>query len=40
MSLLEEFSKGLENKDINQLVHEAKTDSEERHSGVRCESTI
>lgn len=33
MSLLEEFSKGLEGKDINQLVHEAKADSEERLLG-------
>jgi len=33
MSLLEEFSTGLEGKDINQLIHEAKAESEERMIG-------
>ncbi len=33
MSLLEEFSARLEGQDINQLIHEAKADSEERILG-------
>jgi len=33
MTLLEEFSKGLEGKDIDQLVHEAKAESESRILG-------
>jgi hypothetical protein len=30
MTLLEEFSKGLEGQDLNQLIHEAKAESENR----------
>jgi len=33
MTLLEEFSKGLEGKDIDQLIHEAKVESENRILG-------
>lgn len=33
MTLLEEFSKGLEGKDIDQLLHEAKAESENRILG-------
>ena len=33
MTLLEEFSKGLEGKDIDQLIHEAKAESENRILG-------
>ena len=33
MTLLEEFSKGLEGKDIDKLVHEAKAESENRILG-------
>jgi hypothetical protein len=33
MALLEEFSKGLEGKDIDQLIHEAKVESENRIQG-------
>jgi hypothetical protein len=33
MTLLEEFTKGLEGKDIDKLIHEAKTESENRILG-------
>jgi len=33
MTLLEEFSKGLEDKDIDKLIHEAKAESESRILG-------
>jgi len=33
MTLLEEFSKGLQGKDIDKLMHEAKAESEERILG-------
>jgi len=33
MTLLEEFSKGLEGKDIDALMHEAKVESEDRILG-------
>ncbi len=33
MTLLEEFSRGLEGKDINKLIHEAKAESESRIMG-------
>jgi hypothetical protein len=33
MALLEEFSKGLEGKDIDKLIHEAKAESENRILG-------
>jgi hypothetical protein len=33
MTLLEEFSKGLEGKDIDKLIHEAKAESENRILG-------
>jgi len=33
MTLLEEFSRGLEGKDVSKLIHEAKTESESRILG-------
>jgi hypothetical protein len=33
MTLLEEFSKGLEGKDLDKLIHEAKAESENRILG-------
>ena len=38
MTLLEEFSKGLEGKDLSQLIREAKAESENRiiGQGVAC----